>query len=132
MFRGRATATVAKEAPAGFAAHSSGPGKKEKAPAKPRAPKKEKKKEEEEEEVISIDDDGSDDDEPLAARPAAKGGQKSLLGFLKPGAGGEKPRPKRASVEAAKPVKRKHVLDSDDDEDDEDESEEEDDDDDWA
>jgi hypothetical protein len=132
VFRGRATATVAKEAPAGFAAHSLGPGKKEKAPAKPRAPKKEKKKEEEEEEVISIDDDGSDDDEPLAARPAAKGGQKSLLGFLKPGAGGEKPRPKRASVEAAKPVKRKHVLDSDDDEDDEDESEEEDDDDDWA
>ena len=131
VFRGRATATVAKEAPAGFAAHSLGPGKKEKAPAKPRAPKKEKKKEEEEE-VISIDDDGSDDDEPLAARPAAKGGQKSLLGFLKPGAGGEKPRPKRASVEAAKPVKRKHVLDSDDDEDDEDESEEEDDDDDWA
>jgi hypothetical protein len=130
VFRGRATATVAKEAPAGFAAHSLGPGKKEKAPAKPRAPKKEKKKEEEE--VISIDDDGSDDDEPLAARPAAKGGQKSLLGFLKPGAGGEKPRPKRASVEAAKPVKRKHVLDSDDDEDDEDESEEEDDDDDWA
>ena len=130
VFRGRATATVAKEAPAGFAAHSLGPGKKEKTPAKPRAPKKEKKKEEEE--VISIDDDGSDDDEPLAARPAAKGGQKSLLGFLKPGAGGEKPRPKRASVEAAKPVKRKHVLDSDDDEDDEDESEEEDDDDDWA
>ena len=100
VFRGRATATVAKEAPAGFAAHSLGPGKKEKAPAKPRAPKKEKKKEEEEE-VISIDDDGSDDDEPLAARPAAKGGQKSLLGFLKPGAGGEKSRPKRASVEAA-------------------------------
>ena len=133
VFRGRATATVAKEAPAGFAAHSSGMGKKEKAPAKPRAPKKEKeKKKEEEKEVISIDDDGSEDDEPLAARPAATGGQKSLLGFLKPGAWGEKPRPKRASVEAAKPVKRKHVLDSDDDEEDEDESEEEDDDDDWA
>ena len=130
VFRGRATATVAKEAPAGFAAHSLGPGKKEKAPAKPRAPKKEKEKKKEE--VISIDDNSSDDDEPLAARPAATGGQKSLLGFLKPGAGGEKPRPKRASVEAAKPVKRKHVLDSDDDEEDEDESEEEDDDDDWA
>ena len=131
MFRGRATATVAKEAPAGFAAHSSGSGKKEKAPAKPRAPKKEKEKKKEE--VISIDDNSSDDDAPLAARPAAPGGRKSLQGFLKPGAGGEMPRPKRASVEAAKPVKRKHVLDSDDDdEEDEDESEEEDDDDDWA
>mmetsp|Transcript_9086 Transcript_9086/g.41114 ORF Transcript_9086/g.41114 Transcript_9086/m.41114 type:complete len:464 (-) Transcript_9086:48-1439(-) len=158
VFRGRATATVAKAAPAGFSAHSSGLGKKEKAaPKKPRPPKKETKNEAKTDEVISIDDDDEDDDhvdddarkdddegsddEPLAARPAANkraggGGQSSLLGFLKPkgdGGGGDKPRPRRASAEAAKPkpVKRKHVLDSDDD--DEDESEDDDDDDDdWA
>ena len=159
VFRGRATATVAKAAPAGFSAHGSGLGKREKAtkPRARRAPKKETKKEAKADEVISIDDDEEDDeaddeedddtrkdddegsdDEPLAARPAANK-QSSLLGFLKPkddGGGGEKPRPRRASAEAAKrkPVKRKHVLDSDDDDEDEDESEDDDDDDDddWA
>ena len=140
VFRGRVTATVAKEAaplaaPKRRSVDAAGAGAAKKAksntPAEPAAVFLQTGYSASPPEVVAISDD--DGDEPPERGPAAGGKQTSLLGFL----GGKKeaaaaaaprrasPGAPRAAAAAPKPSK-KFVLDSDSDSESEEEEEEED------